>query len=86
MQPGGNGYFTISSVQQNSFDLILNLGILFIQHLRRVVPRLEVLLLPEKCSSEKQIYLMDMFRKASKSVCSSNVVLSADPLYYTRTP
>jgi hypothetical protein len=84
MQPGGNEYFTVSSVQQNSFDLIFkNLGILFIQHLRRVVPRLEVLHLPEKCSSVKQIYLKNMFRKDSKSVCSSTVVLSADPLYYT---
>jgi hypothetical protein len=80
----GNGYFTILSVQQNSFDLIFkNLGILFIQHLRRVVPRLEVLLVPVKCSSLKQIYLKDRFKKASRSVCSSTVVLSADPLYYT---
>jgi hypothetical protein len=80
----GNGYITVISVQQNSFDLMFNnLGILLIQHLRRVVPRPEVLLVPENHSSVKQIDLKDMFKKASKSICTSTAVLSPDPLCYT---
>jgi hypothetical protein len=71
-------------VQQNSFNLTLNnLGNLLIQHLRRVVPRLGVLIIPENCSSVKWIELKDMFKKAFKSVCTSTVVLYLDPLYYT---
>jgi hypothetical protein len=80
----GNGYLITISVQQKSFDLMFNnLGILLIQHLRRVVPRPEIMLVPENHSSVKWIDTKDMFKKASKSVCTSTVVLSPDPLYYT---
>jgi hypothetical protein len=54
-----------------------NLEILIIQHLRRVVPRPGVLHLS---SSMKQADLKGMFRKASKIVCTSAVVVSPDPL------
>jgi hypothetical protein len=80
----GNVYFTIISVQQNSFDLMFNnLGILLMQHLGRVVPGPEILLVPENRCSVKRIDLKDMFKKASKSVCTSSVALSHDPSYYT---
>jgi hypothetical protein len=57
-----------------------NLEILIIQHLRKVVPRWEVLLFTtKKFSSMQQEDLRDMFRKASDSVCPSTVVVSPDP-------
>jgi hypothetical protein len=52
------------------------LEILLIQHLRRVVPRLEVLVVTRKV---KQAYLRDKFRKASGSVYTT-VVVYPDPL------
>jgi hypothetical protein len=50
--------------EQNSFYLMSdNLEILIIQHLKRVVPRLEVLHF-----ARKKPHLRDMLQKASKSV------------------
>jgi hypothetical protein len=58
-----------------------NLGILIIQHLTTAVPRLVVLLFTrKKASSMKQAGLSGMFKKASKSVCTSTLVVSPDPL------
>jgi hypothetical protein len=49
-----------------------------------VVPRPEVLLLKKKkTSSMKQADLRDMFKKASKSVCTTMVVVSPDTLFPT---
>jgi len=84
MLQGRKWVFTIISVQQSSFEWIFNnLGILLIQHLRRVVPRPEVLLVPENRSSLKRIDLKGTFKKSSKCVCTTTVVPSPDPLYYT---
>jgi hypothetical protein len=38
-----------------------------------------------KASSMKQTYLRDMFKKASRSVCTSTIVVSPDPLSPTRS-
>jgi hypothetical protein len=43
--------------------------ILIFQHFRRVVPRLAVLIFnKKKASSMKQVDILDMFQRASKSV------------------
>jgi hypothetical protein len=50
----------------------------------RVVPELEVLLCcrkKKKALSIKQVDLMDMFKKASKCVCTSTILVSPDPLF-----
>ena len=57
-----------------------NLEILIIQHLRRVVQRLGVLLFTRKKGySMKQADLRDVFKKASKGVCSSIGLVCPDP-------
>jgi hypothetical protein len=60
-----------------------NLEILVIQHFRSVIPRPAVLLFPRWGGGEavllKQLYLRDVFRKTSKSVCTSTVVVLPDP-------
>jgi hypothetical protein len=53
-----------------------NSEILIIQHLRRIVPRPEVLLFIRK--KVKQTDLRDMFKKASKNVYTSTVVVILD--------
>ena len=72
-------------MQQNSFNLLSdNSKILIIQYMRRVVPRMQVLLFTrKKASSIKQADLRNMFRKSSKNVCTSTVVVSPDPLSTT---
>jgi hypothetical protein len=63
-----------------------NPDILIIGHLI-VIPRLEVLLFnQEKASSVKETDLRDMFKKATKSGCTSTVVLYPDPLSLTVSP
>jgi hypothetical protein len=58
-----------------------NSKILTIQHLRSVVTKLEVLLFTrKKASSMKQEDLREMFKKASKNVCSTTAAPSPDPL------
>jgi hypothetical protein len=48
--------------------------------LRRVVSRPEILLLPrKKAASLKQVDARDMFKKTSKCVCTSTVMVSHDP-------
>jgi hypothetical protein len=60
------------NVQQNFFNPTSNsLEILKVQHYRRVVPRMDVLIFyKQKASSIKQIDLRDMFKKASKNICT----------------
>jgi len=68
---------SIYEIQQNSCALTSdNLEILIMRHLRRVVPRLlfTFAFYQIKASSVKQADLGAMFKKASKSVCTSNVV------------
>jgi hypothetical protein len=48
-----------------------------------VVPRPEVLLFTKKAASLRQADLRDMFKTASKGVCTSTVVVSPDPLSST---
>jgi hypothetical protein len=63
-----------------------NLEILITQDVRRVMPRLEVFALyQKKASSMKLADLRDMFKKASKQVCTSTIVVSPDPLSPTPT-
>jgi hypothetical protein len=68
----------ILNIQQNLFNLICdNLEILIIWHLRRVVPRLEVLLFTtKKCLLMKEADLRHIIKKASKIVCTSTIVVS----------
>jgi hypothetical protein len=54
-----------------------------IQHLRRVVQILKVLLFTGKKNFIKQADLSDMIKKASKSACTSTVVVMPDPLALT---
>jgi len=64
-------------IQQNSCSPTSNnLEILLMRHLRRVVPRLlfTFAFYQIKASSVKQADLGAKFKKASKSVCTSNVV------------
>jgi len=69
-------------VQQNSFHVMSKyLEILTIWHFKRVVPR--------SCSPYQggkylcqQAVLGDMPNKASKRICTSNVMVSADPLSF----
>lgn len=55
-----------------------NSKILIIRHLR-VVPLQEVLLVTRKSFVNKTAVLRDMFKKASKSICTSTIV-PPDPL------
>jgi len=57
-----------------------SLEIPIVQYLRRAVPRPEVLLSTEKASSLKEVNLRDMFKKASKTVCTSTIVASPKPM------
>jgi len=58
-----------------------NSEILTIQHLKSEVPKLEVLLFHyKKASSGKQADVREMFKKASKNVCSTIAAPSPDPL------
>jgi folate-binding Fe-S cluster repair protein YgfZ len=70
----------VKIIQQNSFNpKSEKLEILIIWHLKRVVPRPKVLLFmtkKRKPLSLKQADLWDMFKKASKNVCTSTVVVS----------
>jgi hypothetical protein len=67
----------------NSFNPMSTYSeILKISYLRRVVPRLEILLLPGKFLSMIQVYLRDMFNKASKSGCTTSSVVSPGPVSY----
>jgi hypothetical protein len=62
------------------------LEILIIWHLRGVVPGSKVLLfMTKKTLSVKQAVLRDIFKKASKSICTSTVVVSPDSLSPTPT-
>jgi len=55
--------------------------ILVARHLRKVVPRLYILLSTRKKSSiVKQAYLKSMSKKESKRVYTSTIVVSHDPL------
>jgi hypothetical protein len=68
-------------VQQNSCNLTSNNSeIVIIWHLRRAVPRPKVLLFTRKQSFINETDLGGMLKKASKSVCTSNIVLSPDPV------
>jgi hypothetical protein len=76
----------VLKIQQNSCALTSsNLEILIMQHLRRLVPRLPFTFAfyQIKASSVKQADLGAMFKKASKCVCTTAVVLSHDPLSHT---
>jgi len=68
-------------VQQNSFNLTTNnMEILTVQ-LRQGVPKHKQLLFTRKnASSMKQADFSNMFKNASKTVCTSNAVVSPDPL------
>jgi hypothetical protein len=70
---------------QNSFNpTSSNSEIPIIWHLRRNVPRLEVLLFNrKKASSMKHADLRHMFKKDFKSICTPTVVVSPDPLSHT---
>jgi hypothetical protein len=58
-----------------------NLEILIIQYLWRMVPKPVFLFTKKKkASSMKQAAVMDMFKKASNSVCTSIIVVLPDPL------
>ena len=73
-------------VRQNFFNLAsAGAEIRIIRHVRSVVPRLEgSFLYQKKASSVKQADLRDMFRKTSKSVCTSNRCgISWPPLSYS---
>jgi hypothetical protein len=63
------------------------LEILIIWHLKRVVPRPKVFLFmtQKKPLSQKQADLRDMFKKTSKNVRTSTVVVSPDPMSPTTT-
>jgi len=56
-------------------------------NLWRVVPKLKVLFLPgkkkKKGLSVKQADFRDMFKKASKCVCTSTILVSLGPLFPT---
>jgi hypothetical protein len=52
----------------------------------RVVPRLEVCFLPEKSFISERDRSQDMFKKVSKSVFASTVLVSPDPLSPTPSP
>jgi hypothetical protein len=74
-------------IQQTSLNpTSYNSKILIIRHLRRVVPRSDVLFFSrkKKASSMKQADLRNIFKKASKTVCTSTIVVSPDP--FSPTP
>jgi hypothetical protein len=57
------------------------LEILIIWHLRRTVPKTwSFVFYQKKASSVKLADLWDKFKKASKTVCTSPIVVSTDPL------
>jgi hypothetical protein len=60
-----------------------NLALLIIRHLRKVELNT---LYQKKTSSVKQADLRDMFKKATKSGCTSTVLVSPDPLSPTLSP
>jgi hypothetical protein len=53
------------------------------KHVRRVIPRLDVSLLPEKTSSMKQADLRGMLKKVTVNVCISTVLIPPDILSHT---
>ena len=57
-----------------------NSEILIIWHLRRVVPRLKVLLFARRKPDQWNKYISGIFSKRLPEVCTSTVVLSSDPL------
>jgi hypothetical protein len=63
------------------------LEIMILWHLKRAVPRPKVMLFmtKKKPVSLKQADLRDMFKKTSKSVCTSTVLVSPDPMFLTTT-
>jgi len=57
---------------------------LIVQHLRTAVPRPEILFVTrKKALLVKQAYLTDMFRKASKRVCTSTIIVPHPPVSYS---
>jgi hypothetical protein len=61
--------------------IFYNLEVLIIRHLRRVLPRPEIFLfIRKKALSLKQADLRGMFKKTSKSVCTSTTAVPPDPL------
>lgn len=69
-------------LQQNSLNLISeNSEIMVICHLRTAVPRPVILIFTgKKASSVKHADLVDVFNKVSKSIRTSIVEVSPDPL------
>jgi len=53
------------------------------QHVRRVIPRPDVSLLPEKTTSMKQADLRVMLEKVTDNVCISTVLIPPDILSHT---
>lgn len=73
-------------LQQNSCNTTYeNSEILIIWHLRRVVPRLEILMFTRRKPVQWNKYISGTFSKRLPEVCTSTIIVSSDPLFPSST-